>query len=436
MRAMLRRATGKPTKVGRSVDPGRGPRSVGGAAARVRKSSSCRTSSKAREDRAEFRRERKSRDVEAREAAGREARRACSSRWPKASSSDLSLLIIKADVQGSGRSGRARRCASSPTDEGERVRSCIGAVGAHQPRRDVNLAIGVEGGSSSASTRARTRRRCKLARKRAACEIRYYNIIYNAVDEVKARCQRHARLRRSAQVVTGIGRSARVVIANVRRSAHGRAVWCTDGFVKRQSSSVRVLRNNVVIHTRRAGFAQALQGRREGSRVRASSAVCRIKNFNDIVEGDQFEVFEVTEVARTPKSRGTFGRGGAGINARPPVVFGATRLGPAAGATRLGRPVWALPLGALPFEALPFRACCFTARERRRREHRDLSGTPRPRTIFCIRHNGSHNTMPQKRSSPNHATCRSPIRSSAICRSCCARSRTRASASSRFRASS
>ncbi len=72
----------------------------------------------------------------------------------------------------------------------------------------------------------------------------------------------------------------------------------TDGFVKR-SSSVRVLRNNVVILHGRARFAQALQGRRQGSASQGFECGMSIKNFNDIVEGDQFEVFEITEVART-----------------------------------------------------------------------------------------------------------------------------------------
>jgi translation initiation factor IF-2 len=71
----------------------------------------------------------------------------------------------------------------------------------------------------------------------------------------------------------------------------------TDGFVKR-SSSVRVIRNNVVIHT---GELDSLKRFKDDVKEVKQGFECgmSIKNFNDIVEGDQFEVFEITEVART-----------------------------------------------------------------------------------------------------------------------------------------
>ena len=70
-----------------------------------------------------------------------------------------------------------------------------------------------------------------------------------------------------------------------------------DGVVKR-SSQVRVLRNNVVIHT---GELDSLKRFKDDVREVKQGFECgmSVKNFNDIVEGDQFEVFEVTEVART-----------------------------------------------------------------------------------------------------------------------------------------
>jgi len=70
-----------------------------------------------------------------------------------------------------------------------------------------------------------------------------------------------------------------------------------DGTVKR-SSQVRVLRNNVVIHT---GELDSLKRFKDDVREVKQGFECgmSVKNFNDIIEGDQFEVFEVTEVART-----------------------------------------------------------------------------------------------------------------------------------------
>jgi translation initiation factor IF-2 len=71
----------------------------------------------------------------------------------------------------------------------------------------------------------------------------------------------------------------------------------TDGVVKR-NSMVRVLRNNVVVHT---GEIDSLKRFKDDAKEVRQGFECGIslKNYNDMVEGDQFEIFEVTEVART-----------------------------------------------------------------------------------------------------------------------------------------
>jgi len=70
-----------------------------------------------------------------------------------------------------------------------------------------------------------------------------------------------------------------------------------EGLVKR-GAQVRVLRDNVVIHT---GELEALKRFKDDVREVRAGYECGIslKNFSDIKEGDQFEVFEVVEVART-----------------------------------------------------------------------------------------------------------------------------------------
>ena len=70
-----------------------------------------------------------------------------------------------------------------------------------------------------------------------------------------------------------------------------------DGLVKR-NAQVRVLRDNVVVHT---GEIDSLKRFKDDVREVKAGFECgmSLKNFSDLKEGDQFEVFEVLEVART-----------------------------------------------------------------------------------------------------------------------------------------
>jgi translation initiation factor IF-2 len=70
-----------------------------------------------------------------------------------------------------------------------------------------------------------------------------------------------------------------------------------SGIVKR-NASVRLLRNNVVIHT---GELESLKRFKDDAREVKEGFECglNLKNFNDIIEGDLLEVFEIQEVART-----------------------------------------------------------------------------------------------------------------------------------------
>jgi translation initiation factor IF-2 len=70
-----------------------------------------------------------------------------------------------------------------------------------------------------------------------------------------------------------------------------------EGLVKR-SAQVRILRDNVVIHT---GEIDSLKRFKDDVREVKAGFECgmSIKNFNDLKENDQFEVFEILEVART-----------------------------------------------------------------------------------------------------------------------------------------
>ncbi len=73
--------------------------------------------------------------------------------------------------------------------------------------------------------------------------------------------------------------------------------YVTDGVIKR-NAGVRVLRNNIVIHQ---GELDSLKRFKDDVKEVKSNFECglSLKNYNDIQEGDQLEVFEIVEVARS-----------------------------------------------------------------------------------------------------------------------------------------
>jgi translation initiation factor IF-2 len=198
-------------------------------------------------------------------------------------------LIVKADVQGS-QEALVHALLKLSTDE-VRVQIVHGAVGGIS-ESDVNLATASKAVIIGFNTRADAQAR-KLAEANGV-DIRYYNIIYDAVDEVKA-AMSGMLAPEKREVVTGMVEVRQVFKVPKIGSVAGCMV--TDGVVKR-TSSVRVLRNNVVIHT---GELDSLKRFKDDVKEVRQGFECgmSIKNFNDIVEGDQLEVFEVTEVART-----------------------------------------------------------------------------------------------------------------------------------------
>jgi translation initiation factor IF-2 len=198
-------------------------------------------------------------------------------------------LIVKADVQGS-QEALVQALLKLSTDE-VRVQIVHGAVGGIS-ESDVNLATASKAVIVGFNTRADAQAR-KLAETNGV-DIRYYNIIYDAVDEVKAAMSGMLPPEKR-EVITGTVEVRQVFKVPKIGSVAGCMV--TDGVVKR-TSSVRVLRNNVVIHT---GELDSLKRFKDDVKEVRQGFECgmSVKNFNDIVEGDQFEVFEVTEVART-----------------------------------------------------------------------------------------------------------------------------------------
>jgi translation initiation factor IF-2 len=198
-------------------------------------------------------------------------------------------LVIKADVQGS-QEALAHSLAKLSTDE-VKVNVVHAGVGAIS-ESDVNLASASKGVIIGFNTRADAQAR-KLA-EHLGVDIRYYNIIYDAVDEVKAALSGMLAPEKKENVI------GMVEIRQVFRiSKVGAVAGCMvlDGVVKR-GAQVRLLRDNVVIYT---GELDSLKRFKDDVREVKSGFECglSLKNFNDIQEGDQLEVFEIQEVART-----------------------------------------------------------------------------------------------------------------------------------------
>ena len=198
-------------------------------------------------------------------------------------------LVIKADVQGSQEALiHALTQLGSEEVKVTVVHAGVGGI----TESDVNLAMASRAVIIGFNTRADATAR-KLAES-SGIQVRYYNIIYEAVDDVKAALSGMLSPERKESVL------GMVQVRQVFRiSKIGTVAGCyvTEGLVKR-SAQVRVLRDNVVIHT---GDIDSLKRFKDDVREVKAGFECgmSLKNFSDLKEGDQFEVFETVEVART-----------------------------------------------------------------------------------------------------------------------------------------
>jgi len=198
-------------------------------------------------------------------------------------------LIIKADVQGSYE-GLAHALTKLSTEEVKVniVHTGVGGI----TESDINLALASKAVVIGFNTRADAAAR-KLA-ENSGVDIRYYNIIYDAVDDVKAAINGMLTPEKKETVL------GTVEVRNVFKiSKIGTVAGCmvTDGVVRRDAS-VRVVRGGVVIHT---GELDSLKRFKDDVREVKAGFECglSLKNFNDVQVGDQLEAFEVVEVART-----------------------------------------------------------------------------------------------------------------------------------------
>ena len=197
-------------------------------------------------------------------------------------------VILKADVQGSAEALRDA-LPSYPLDE-VKVK-----VLSQRRRRHHRLRRAAGGCLQGLDHRLQRARRCtaRAAMKELGVEVRYYSVIYEAIDDVKqlmSGCWRR-RSRRRSWVWRG---ARRIPLQQVR---HGCRLSGDRRFVKR-NNPIRVLRDNVVIFE--GGLESLRRFKDDVSEVRAGTECgIGVKDYDDVRVGDQIECYFRTEVART-----------------------------------------------------------------------------------------------------------------------------------------
>jgi translation initiation factor IF-2 len=125
-------------------------------------------------------------------------------------------------------------------------------------------------------------------------DVRYYNIIYEAVDEIKAAL---GGMLAPEQKESMIGTVEVREVFRISKIGAIAGCYVQDGMIKR-NSKVRILRNNVIVHT---GELDSLKRFKDDVKEVKNNFECglSLKGYNDIEVGDILEVYEMVEVART-----------------------------------------------------------------------------------------------------------------------------------------
>lgn len=198
-------------------------------------------------------------------------------------------VIIKADVQGSFEA-LAHALGKLSTDEVKVnvLHSGVGGI----TESDINLAMASKALVIGFNTRADATARKLIAAN--SIDVRYYNVIYEAVDEIKAALSGML-APESRQNILGLVDIRQVF--KISRVGVIAGCYVLEGLIRR-GARIRLLRDNVVIHE---GELSSLKRFKEDVREVKSGFECglSLKDYNDIKVGDQLEAFEVVEVARS-----------------------------------------------------------------------------------------------------------------------------------------
>ena len=198
-------------------------------------------------------------------------------------------LLIKSDVH--GRTEALRDSLTKLSNDEVQVKVISSGVGGIT-ESDATLAAAsnamIIGFNVRADSAART------AIKESGVDVRYYSIIYEAIDDVKTALSGLLAPEIRENIV-GLAEVKEVFVSPKLGNIAGCIV--TEGFVKR-ANPIRVLRDNVVIYE---GELESLRRFKDDVNEVKSGTECGIgvKNYNDVKVGDQIECFERVEVART-----------------------------------------------------------------------------------------------------------------------------------------
>jgi translation initiation factor IF-2 len=197
-------------------------------------------------------------------------------------------VIIKADVQGSA---EALRSSLEKLSTREVRLSVIQALPGAINEGDVDLAI-----ASNAiiiGFNVRPVPKAKILADQEKVDIRKYNIIYKAVEEIQQAMEGMLKPDTKEEVIASVDVRNTFKVPKAGTIA---GCYVTSGTVKR-SASVNIIRDGIVIHT---GKLSTLRRFKDDAREVAAGFECGIgfDNFDSIQVGDQLEVFEIVEVAR------------------------------------------------------------------------------------------------------------------------------------------
>ena len=198
-------------------------------------------------------------------------------------------LLIKSDVHGSTEALRdALTKLSNDEVKVKIVSSGVGGI----TESDATLAAAAHAMIIGFNVRADSAARTSI--KESGVDVRYYSIIYEAIDDVKGALSGLLAPEIRENIV-GLAEVKEVFVSPKLGNIAGCIV--TEGFVKR-SNPIRVLRDNVVIYE---GELESLRRFKDDVNEVKSGTECGIgvKNYNDVKVGDQIECFERVEVART-----------------------------------------------------------------------------------------------------------------------------------------
>ncbi|MDJ0928252.1 MAG: translation initiation factor IF-2 [Gammaproteobacteria bacterium] len=207
----------------------------------------------------------------------------------QAGATETVQVMVKADVHGSSEALRdALTKLSSDEVQVKVISAGVGGI----TENDVNLAAASQAIVIGFNVRADASARNAI--KETGVDVRYYSIIYEAIDDVKAAI---------SGLLSPEIREEIVGLAEVRQVFRspkmGDIAGClvVDGYVRR-SNPIRVLRDNVVIYE---GELESLRRFKDDVNEVRAGTECGIgvKNYNDVKEGDQIECYERVEVARS-----------------------------------------------------------------------------------------------------------------------------------------